>query len=209
MVDEDLAYVQRLLAAGVVKGRVLELGTGYAGATCRRVVGAAGLEYLGTDLAAGPGVDVPADFESPADMDRFTPHRPFGTVLILNVLEHTFDPIRVLDNARTLVQPGGHLVVLTPTVWPLHNYPMDAWRLMPNFYEEYSRRRGLHLADEHFEYVGRGPVRDHRNPDGTYRLPRPPRWHWSGRAVHRLFNTFGRGMEAPTHVATAAALRVP
>jgi hypothetical protein len=155
---------------------------------------------------------VVADLESADDLRRFDGVGPFGTVLLLNVLEHTFDPIRVLDHAVALVRPGGTVVNVTPTVWPLHDYPYDAWRLLPNFYEEYTRRRGLKLHPDYFEYVGAGKVTETRNPDGSYRLPRPgrsPRHWWYSRAVHRVFNTAGRGMAQPSHVAVGCVLQVP
>lgn len=211
MVESDLEYIRRLLAAGLISGPVIELGAGYGGATSRSVVEAAGLRYVGTDMAAGAGVDHVADFERAEDMAVFKSTEPFGSVLILNVLEHAFDPISILDNAMTIVRPGGTVVVLTPAVWPLHNYPMDAWRILPNFYEEYAKRRNVRLLDSHFEYVGYGPVADHRNPDATYAFPPPakPGWQtWLGRAVHKGFNTFGRAMFLPSHVAVAAVFAV-
>lgn len=211
MVGADLEYVRRLIANKVITGPVLELGTGYGGETTRAEVEAAGLTYFGTDLSPGPGVDFAADFEHAEQMAAFDSVRPFGSVLILNVLEHTFDPIRVLDNATTLLRPGGTVVVLTPSVWPLHNYPMDAWRVLPNFYEEYAKRRGLDMLREYFEYVGYGPVDHFRNTDGTYSYPPPCRAgvrFWVSKVVHRVFNTFGRGMFQPSHVAVAAVFRV-
>ena len=46
MVGADQDWVAALLNANVFAGPVLELGTGYGGATCRTVVEAAGLRYL-------------------------------------------------------------------------------------------------------------------------------------------------------------------
>lgn len=207
MVSEDIAYVRRLLGAGIVTGPVLELGAGYGGETCRDLIASHGLRYYGTDMAAGPGVDFVANFEHVDTLRVFESVAPFGCVLILNVLEHTFDPIRVLDNARTLVRQGGTLVVLTPAVWPLHNYPFDAWRILPSFYEEYARRRGIRLVDDYFEYVGFGNVRAFRHPDSTNRFPLPSQnrlGYLFGRVVHKAFNTFGRGMFQPSHIAVAA-----
>jgi SAM-dependent methyltransferase len=211
MIDADLDYVRRLIVDKVLAGPVLELGTGYGGSTSRDVCKAAGLAYVGTDLTAGPGVDYPADFEKAEDMNVFRTVGPFGSVLALNVLEHTFDPIRILDNAATLLRPGGTLVVLVPAVWSLHNYPMDAWRILPNFYEEYAKRRGIELLGQYFEYIGFGPVAGLRNPDGTYAFPPPARpglRYQVSRVVHKAFNTFGRGMFQPSHFAVAAVFRV-
>jgi SAM-dependent methyltransferase len=209
MVPADLEYVGRLLRANAIRGPVLELGTGYGGSTCRDIIEANGLAYFGTDLEKGSGVDVPANFERPEQMAAFSHIAPLGTVLILNVLEHTFDPIVVLDNARSLLKPGGSLVVLTPAVWPLHNFPMDTWRILPNFYEEYARRRRMRLVDEHFEYVGFGPVSKFRDDKNLYAFPPPAQKSWRllyGRVLHKALNTFGRAMFHPSHVAVGAVL---
>jgi SAM-dependent methyltransferase len=162
---------------------------------------------------AGEGVDFVANFERRDDMEVFRSVAPFGAVVLLNVLEHTFDPLAVLDNARTLLAPGGALVVLTPAVWPLHNFPMDTWRIMPNLYEEYAARRGMQLVQDSFEFVGFGPVTSFRNDDKTYSFP-PPRGQagWRrlfDRVVHRVFNTFGRAMFQPSHIAIGAVLVEP
>jgi SAM-dependent methyltransferase len=211
MVGGDLAYIRRLIADNVISGPVLELGVGYGGVTSRSVIEAAGLRYYGTDMSHGEGVDYQADFERPEEMAVFQPIVPVGSVLILNVLEHTFDPIRVLDNAATLVRTGGSLVVSTPAVWPLHNYPMDAWRILPNFYEEYAKRRGWRLLERYFDYVGFGPVKDFRNPDATYSFPPPGKpglRYGLSRAIHKTFNTFGRSMFQPSHIAVGATFLV-
>jgi 2-polyprenyl-3-methyl-5-hydroxy-6-metoxy-1,4-benzoquinol methylase len=66
-----------------------------------------GLAYQATDLAAGPGVDFIANFETGDGLQEVLEAGPFGTVLVLNVLEHVFDPIAVLDNALAVTSPGG------------------------------------------------------------------------------------------------------
>lgn len=212
MIPPDTEYMQRLVRAQVLRAPVLELGTGYGGSTCRELITSAGLTYYGTDIADGEGVDFVANFENRADLAAFRSVAPFGSILVLNVLEHTFDPIRILDNARTLIKAGGTLVVMTPVVWPLHDYPFDAWRILPNFFEDYARRNGLELGDDYFDYIGYGAVRNFRNQDLTYRLPPPCQnkaRYWFGRAVHKAFNTFARGMLQPSHVAVGAVLTIP
>lgn len=207
MVEEDLVYVRSLIQAGVIDGPVLELGAGYDGTTCRAIVEASGLNYFGTDMVPGPNVNFVADFENPNDMVSIRGVGPFGAVLILNVLEHTFDPIRILDNAAELVRPNGALVVLTPAIWPLHNFPMDAWRPLPNFYQEYAKRRDLQLVENHFQYIGYGAVNNYRSSDGSYSFPPPGEpglrrlFH---RGIHKMFNTFGRSMRHPSHLAVGA-----
>ncbi len=211
MTFEDLDYIRKILATGIIKGPVLELGAGWGGITSKPLVEAAGLKHVGTNLSEGPEVDVAADFERTDHMARFAAHAPFGSVFILNVLEHTFEPIRILDHALGLIAEGGTLVTITPSMWPIHDYPIDVYRLLPSFYDEYARRRGLELVAETFEYVLQGPVGHHRTAEGGYAFP-PPRTGWRrnwGRVIHRLFGTYGRGMYTVSHSAIAAVFRKP
>lgn len=212
MTESDLVYITHLLKLNVIKSPVLELGVGYGGKTCRELVQEAGLQYYGTDLSESPSVDFVADFEKPGDMKVFSQADSFGSVLILNVLEHTFDPITILNNATVLVKPGGNLIIITPTIWYLHNYPMDTYRLLPNFYEEYSRRNGLILEETCFEWVGIGKVRNYRDPEGRYVYPRATRSNLRdvySRIVHKVFNTTGRGMWWPSLLAIGVVLTKP
>ncbi|MBS0659719.1 MAG: hypothetical protein JSR82_15875 [Verrucomicrobia bacterium] len=211
MTENDLQWVQSLLPRGLVQSPVLEMGVNYEGQTCRQLCLGAGLQHYGTDLEKGRGADFAADFEKAPDMEQFRPLN-LGSILALNVLEHTFDPVRILDHALSILRPGGTLVVATPAVWPLHDYPFDACRLLPNFYEQYARRRGLALDPDSFAYVGYGRVDALRQADGTYAFPRPTssRWHdWYSRAVHKLFNTTGRHMFFPSHVCIGCVLTKP
>ena len=101
-------------------------------------------------------------------------------------------------------------MVLTPAVWPLHSYPVDAYRLLPNFYETYAQRRSIEMDPDTFQYVGIGKVHDHRWPSGEYRFPDPYSGkadHLISRIVHRLFNTPGRGLMFKNHIAVACVYR--
>jgi hypothetical protein len=175
--------------------------------SARAIVEQAGLAYVGTDLEGE--VDVHADFSDLAAVRAaFADRPPFGTALVFNVLEHTFDPIRVLDHVFSLLAPGAHCAVLTPTVWPLHSYPIDCWRILPDFYLEYARRNGHELLRETFEYVGLAPVMAGQSSPSP--LPKPgrsPAHLLYSRIVHKLFDTTGRGMLMPSLVATATVLR--
>jgi SAM-dependent methyltransferase len=209
MTPHDLNYVKRLLVAKKVRSPVLELGAGYGGSTCRELITQAGMAYAATDMTSTPGVDYVANFEAPAIDASFRGSPKFQTILVLNVLEHSFEPLRILDNARTLLGKGGSLVVITPTIWALHDYPIDCYRLLPNWYERYALSRKMTLDRETFEYVGHGPVGAYVNGTGAYEFPRPGATgvhYWWSRVVHRIFNTYGRGMATPSHLAIGAVL---
>ncbi|MCX7006815.1 MAG: hypothetical protein NTY53_06140, partial [Kiritimatiellaeota bacterium] len=127
-------------------------------------------------------------------------------------LEHTFAPLAVLDNCLSLLAPGGNLVVLTPSVWPLHYYPADNLRLNPGFYEEYARRRKLTLPEEHFHFAGYGPVQNFRDSAGHIRYPPPTMNHagllWS-KLIHELAHTCGRKQHFPCRLAVAGVFIKP
>jgi hypothetical protein len=114
----------------------------------------------------------------------------------------------VLDNALGLVAPGGKLVVITPAVWTLHNYPVDCNRLLPNWYEQYASTRDCTLMREHFDFIGHGNVGNFVDKSGAYQFPTPAHAnkfkYWRSRVVQRVFNTYGRAMAFPSNVAIGA-----
>jgi len=207
MIEADRKYLQALLQRGLLKSPLLELGAGIPEHSARSLVEDAGITYVGTDIQGS--VDVRADFsDAQAVRTAFASRPQFASALVFNVLEHAFDPIRVLDHVFEILGPGGICVVLTPSVWPLHSYPIDCWRILPDFYTEYARRNGHELLQDTFEYVGIGPVVI--GSDNSAVLPKPGRSRAHllySRIIHKLFGTTGRGMFMPSHVAIAAALR--
>jgi len=209
MTSQDLIYIKRLIEDRVITGPVLELGAGYGGETCKQLIANEGLVYYATDIVPSAGVDYVADFEGEDIFKYFPRNLQFNIILILNVLEHTFDPIQVLDNARELLGPDGALVVVTPCIWPLHDFPIDCYRILPNFYERYAESRRMNLDRQRFEYLGYGLIASHSEA-GKHCFPLPTQGisYWKSRVVHRLFNTFGRGMSSPSHVAIGAVLHM-
>lgn len=127
-------------------------------------------------------------------------------MLVLNVLEHVFEPIKVLDNAIALTKAGGHVVTITPCMWPVHNYPRDCQRLLPDWFVTYAERRPSVKLSEPFEFVGCGAISGFM--EGDHRHLPPP---WKSRAgeiytrgVNKVFNTSSRGQWAANHVAVGA-----
>jgi len=203
--EDDLDFVLKCLDKGVIRSPCLEVGV-WQNHNTKQLLEQHGIEYLGADLSAGPGVDFQLDIAQPFEHVREVfSGRTFETILALNLLEHTFEPIKVLDNIMGLLRPGGNCVVTTPVVWPLHDYPYDCWRINPNFYEQYCESRSFRLFDDLFEYLKYGPV---KNGAGGYVLPSPARgWRLTySRAIHKLFNTSGRGMFFPSHVSLGVVI---
>jgi SAM-dependent methyltransferase len=211
-------YFARCTALGFVKAPFLEIGSakvqGDSPNLCDIAADSGVQSVTGVDLEGGKGVDLVADFAvPPGEFASAWCGGTFATVAVFNVLEHTFDPLTVLQNALSCVAPNGTLLALTPTVWPIHNYPRDYNRLLPDWYCEFAKRHDLMLHDNAFCWIsqfGIWPVRAGREAN-DYVLPtfqtvggRVPPWKvWKSRVVHRIFNTFGRS-HGFTHVALAA-----
>jgi SAM-dependent methyltransferase len=85
-----------------------------------------GREYLGVDLEIGPGVDQTADVESLP-----FPDSTFGTVIALNVFEHTPCFWRGVEEVFRVLRPDGVAIVSVPFYFHIHNYPGDYWRVTP------------------------------------------------------------------------------
>lgn len=70
--------------------------------------------------------------------------RDYDVVLCEQVLEHVPDPIAAVQTLFKLVRPGGHLIVNTPFLIRIHEYPADYWRFTP---------QGLRRLLEHAGFV--------------------------------------------------------
>jgi SAM-dependent methyltransferase len=154
-VTGDFAFLEHLIGRQLLHGRVLELGSynrqggefGNASATVQR----RGLSWEGSDIEPGPGVDFTLDVLDESAVAAI-PHR-WDSVLVMNLLEHVYDPIRALEGALSLVRPGGSLIAVGPVVWELHDYPADYWRPLPGFFTEFARRHGCRLPDDGLRWI--------------------------------------------------------
>lgn len=106
MTEDDLGFVQTLVAHNVIGRSVLELGGRHPTQTCRSRIEGSGRSYVATDLRADRGVEFVADFEIGMGVSAIAAAGPFGTVLVLNVLQHCFNPVTVLDNVLHVTAPG-------------------------------------------------------------------------------------------------------
>lgn len=207
---EDESFVRKCLAANAIHSPCLEIGVGFDGSSLRWLLEPAGIEYFGADMNDHKDADFVFDLEDDIDSIRTATHsHTFSSILILNVLEHTFEPIACLDKCFDLLPPSGACVIIAPAVWPLHDLPMDCYRLLPNFYEEYARRRGYRLNSDLFCYVGSNELV--KNPTlPAHSFPSfssmSKSRYWRSRLIHKLFNTFGRGIEFSNHLSIGAVI---
>ena len=108
--------------AGRPPGRILDLGCS-DGQLAERLR-ASGHHVTGVDLVAHPGVKERVDRFVEADLDHGVPHEvgeSFDVVLAADVLEHVRSPGRILEDVRSLLAPGGSVLVSVPNFG--HWYP--------------------------------------------------------------------------------------
>lgn len=113
----------------MISGPVLEVGSKDYGSTqdFRSLLG--NVEYIGTDLSAGKGVDVVTDMA--ADFEQVSAAlggRRFGTVICFSVLEHCKNPFKMAENITRLLTERGTALISVPFSWKVHGFPSDYWR---------------------------------------------------------------------------------
>ena len=205
MTNEDHKYINLLLEKNLIKSSCLEVGSAEDWCSLVPKFNNQGIKTIGTDLSKGKYVDHIIDFE--ADIKDIIPilqdETPFQTILCLNVLEHTFNPIQILDNLIQLLNSGGKLILIAPAAWPLHGYPIDCWRLMPDFYTKYAELRNLTIDQNLFRYLGFGPVDSYKKPHSSgFPLPlRKGLYFYYSKLIHKIFNTNGRNHLFSNHIA--------
>ena len=117
---------QIAIEPGLFRGAgVVEFGAFDVNGSVRPAIEAAGArEYVGVDLAPGPGVNVVADV-----CDESTDLGVFDVVVSTEMLEHVRDWRPAVWGLRRHVADGGYLIVTTRSVgFPYHAYPDDHWR---------------------------------------------------------------------------------
>lgn len=119
----QLLYLTRVVPRA--EGPVLEVGSKEYGSTSTFREFYAGNEYVGVDMAEGPGVDVVVDLTT-----GFAPlpESHFALAICCSVLEHVRKPWLFAANLTRVLRPGGRLYMSVPWVWRYHAYPDDYFR---------------------------------------------------------------------------------
>jgi len=83
-------------------------------------------EYIGVDIAEGPGVDMICKAED--ILDRFG-KESFDIVISTELLEHIWDWRKVVRNIKNICKEGGIILITTRSYGhPYHGHPHDFWR---------------------------------------------------------------------------------
>ena len=73
----------------------------------------------------------------------------FDTVLSIQVLEHVFEPIRMIEELYRVTTPGGHLVVMVPQTANLHHIPHHYQNFTRYWLEAAADRLGADVVEYH------------------------------------------------------------
>jgi len=82
--------------------------------------------YNSTDMVDTPIVDIVSNAEEMAVADC-----SYDVVLCTQVLEHCENPQRIVNECHRVLKSRGIFVVTVPSMYPVHGYPSDNWRVMP------------------------------------------------------------------------------
>lgn len=84
--------------------------------------------YEGLDIVAGPGVDIVTTdhYRYPIEDDIY------DIVISGQVMEHIPDLCRFIEECARVLKPGGLMCMIAPFNWPIHRYPVDCWRILPD-----------------------------------------------------------------------------
>jgi hypothetical protein len=126
--SSDLEARFRARCAELPAPSVLELGTLQSQpgrSTMHRDWVPHAAEFLGTDIEAGPDVDVVADLHRLTDV---TGEERFDVILSCSTFEHLKYPTLVAHELMKALKVGGLLYVQTHQTFPLHAYPNDYFR---------------------------------------------------------------------------------
>lgn len=86
------------------------------------------------------------DFESDLNRRIETEDASADTVLATDVIEHLSRPGVFFAEAARVLRPGGHLVVNSPFLYPIHEAPYDFHRYTPYAYEAMAKEAGLEVV---------------------------------------------------------------
>jgi len=129
--------------AEYVAGTVLDLGCGsrpyesFFNGAVKRWVGA---DYPASGHPPALSVDLFADA-----MKLPLANESFDAVLCTQVLEHVPEPLDLLQEARRVLRPGGHLVLTAPQYNGLHGEPQDFFRYTRYGLEHLGRKAGFEV----------------------------------------------------------------
>lgn len=117
--------------------RVLDVGSRDVNGTYRGLFH--DVEYVGLDMAEGPGVDL-TSWDDIAD-------NSFDYVISGQTFEHVEDDFALMTKMAAALKPGGVCCVIAPSAGPAHDYPQDYRRYKPENMIILAEHAGLRVLE--------------------------------------------------------------
>jgi SAM-dependent methyltransferase len=127
--------------------KLLDVGCGEQ--PLRSILREMGFDYAGADVQQNKAgtVDFVAAIDQPLP-PQLSARGPFDFIVCTEVLEHVADWDLAFRNLRSLLAPGGRMLVTCPHFYPLHEIPHDFWRPTPYALQFFAARQGLKILDQ-------------------------------------------------------------
>lgn len=131
------------------EGLCIDVGSYDVNGTYRPMVEERGMKYWGVDIAKGPNVDsivLPYGSEGHVNVMPAGATKP-DIVISGQCLEHTKQPWTWVQDIVDVMKTGTTLILIAPSMWPHHRYPVDCWRIYPDGMRALLEFAGLEVLD--------------------------------------------------------------
>ncbi len=120
--------------------RVLDVGSlNVKNKGCYRQLLSSSYDYTGVDISPGDNVDIVLEDPYVYPFEDQT----FDAVLCGQVVEHCEQPFKLMAECARVLKPGGFFLGVAPSVWYVHRYPVDCWRILPDGWKALFNSAGL------------------------------------------------------------------
>jgi hypothetical protein len=110
-------------------------------------------EFLGTDIQAGPDVDIVADVHR---LSQVVGDERFDVILSCSTFEHLKYPTLAAHELMKALKVGGQLYIQTHQSFPLHGYPNDYFRFSRDALASlFGTRMGFEVRATNYDFPAR------------------------------------------------------
>ena len=136
-------YVAPQLRALDDKLRIVDIGSMDENGSYRDIFSASAFDYVGIDLAAGKGVDLVT--ENPYAYPL--PDNDADIVISGQMMEHCEFFWKAFEEMVRIAKPGAVIVLVVPSHGPIHRYPVDCYRFLPDSMAALAKYAGCELVE--------------------------------------------------------------
>lgn len=136
-------YVAPHLGSPDDRLRLVDVGSIDENGTYREIFSGPAFEYVGVDLVAGKGVEVVAEnpYAYPFS-DNFA-----DIVISGQMMEHCEFFWKAFDEMVRIAKSGALIVLIVPSHGPIHRYPVDCYRFLPDSMKALAKHAGCELVE--------------------------------------------------------------